>query len=250
MNCIKCGKTIQDASVFCNFCGKKQSAAPKKRATKTRGNGMGCAYRRPGQTTWTVEVVAGWRYPDDDITKPKRPVRKTKGGFKTKKEALDYVWDKCREDRTQRKVVFLDELWTLIGAKSSVQAAEFVMEIFKVIRGYGGAAVAATQDLNDFFALEDGKYGKAIISNAKTKLVLNLEPEEAARVAETLGLTSTEEQQITRFERGEALLAANTNHVTLKVRASESENALITTDRSQLAAIIAARKEILGQESE
>lgn len=164
--------------------------------------------------------------------------------------ALDYVWDKCREDRTQRKVVFLDELWTLIGAKSSVQAAEFVMEIFKVIRGYGGAAVAATQDLNDFFALEDGKYGKAIISNAKTKLVLNLEPEEAARVAETLGLTSTEEQQITRFERGEALLAANTNHVTLKVRASESENALITTDRSQLAAIIAARKEILGQESE
>lgn len=162
--------------------------------------------------------------------------------------ALDYVWDKCREDRTQRKVVFLDELWTLIGAKSSVQAAEFVMEIFKVIRGYGGAAVAATQDLNDFFALEDGKYGKAIISNAKTKLVLNLEPEEAARVADTLGLTSTEMQQITRFERGEALLAANTNHVTLKVKASDSENALITTDRSQLAAIIAARKEILGQE--
>jgi hypothetical protein len=30
-----------------------------------------------------------------------------------------------------------------------------VLEIFKIIRGYGGAAIAATQDINDFFALDD-----------------------------------------------------------------------------------------------
>lgn len=163
--------------------------------------------------------------------------------------ALEYVWDKCREDRTQRKAVFLDELWTLIGAKSSVQAAKFVMEIFKVIRGYGGAAIAATQDLNDFFSLEDGKYGKAIIANAKTKLVMNLEKDEATRVAETLGLTDTEVQQITRFERGEALLAANTNHVTLEIKASATENALITTDRKQLAEIAKAKRDALASQS-
>lgn len=163
--------------------------------------------------------------------------------------ALEYVWDKCREDRTQRKAVFLDELWTLIGAKSSVQAAEFVMEIFKVIRGYGGAAIAATQDLNDFFALEDGKYGKAIISNAKTKLVMNLEQDEAERVAETLGLTATEIQQITRFDRGDALLAANTNHVTLEVKASATENMLITTDRKQLAEIAKAKRDAITPEA-
>ena len=58
---------------------------------KSRGNGQGCAYQRPGQKTWTVEVVVGWKYPDGDPSKPKRPVRKTKGGFRTKKEALDYV---------------------------------------------------------------------------------------------------------------------------------------------------------------
>ena len=42
-------------------------------------------------------------------------------------------------------------------------AADFVLEIFKIIRGYGGAAVCATQDLNDFFALEGGKYGRGIL---------------------------------------------------------------------------------------
>jgi len=63
----------------------------KKPKPKARGNGQGTAYQRPGQRTWTVEVVVGKKYPNGDITKPKRPVRKTKGGFRTKKEALEYV---------------------------------------------------------------------------------------------------------------------------------------------------------------
>ena len=62
-----------------------------KRRAKVRGNGQGTAYQRPGQKTWTVEVVVGWRFPDGDPSKPKVRVRKTKGGFKTKKLALDYV---------------------------------------------------------------------------------------------------------------------------------------------------------------
>ena len=40
-----------------------------------------------------------------------------------------------------------------------------MLEIFKIIRGYGSSAICATQNLNDFFALEDGKYGKGIINN-------------------------------------------------------------------------------------
>ncbi len=65
--------------------------------------------------------------------------------------ALDYVWDKIQEDITARKTVFIDEAWRLIGPGASKQAADFVVEIFKTIRGMGGSAVAATQDLNDFF---------------------------------------------------------------------------------------------------
>ena len=42
------------------------------------------------------------------------------------------------------------------------------------------------------FALEDGKYGKGIINNAKTKIVLNLEDEEAQRVQSTLRLSDAE----------------------------------------------------------
>ena len=114
---------------------------------------------------------------------------------------VDYVWDKVREDRTKEKAIFLDELWTLIGANASEEAAKFVLRIFKVIRAYGGSAIASTQDLNDFFALKDGVYGKGIINNSKIKMVLQLEQEEALRVSETLNLSESEVQQITHFQK-------------------------------------------------
>lgn len=103
--------------------------------------------------------------------------------------ALDYVWDNIKADRTKKKAIMIDEIWQLIGASSNRQAAEFCLTIFKTIRGFGGAAIAATQDLSDFFSLDDGKYGRAIINNSKNKIILNLEPDEAEYVRETLKLT-------------------------------------------------------------
>ncbi len=148
--------------------------------------------------------------------------------------ALDFVWDKAKENRTQEKAIFIDECWQLIGANSNRLAAEFVLEIFKIIRGYGGSAICATQDINDFFALEDGKYGKGIINNAKTKIILNLEEEEARRVQSLLHLSEAEVMEITHFERGNGLISTNNNNVTVEVKCSQFEKELITTDRKEL----------------
>ena len=157
--------------------------------------------------------------------------------------ALDFVWDKIKADRTKRKVIFIDEIWQLIGASSNRQAAEFCLEVFKIIRGYGGGAVAATQDLSDFFGLEDGKYGRAIINNSKNKIILNLEPDEAQHVQEVLKLSRTEIRNITQFERGEALISSNTNKVPVIVKVSKAESAMITTDRAELEALLREKTE-------
>lgn len=156
--------------------------------------------------------------------------------------ALDYVWDRIKSDRTKRKAIFIDEIWQLIGANSNRMAAEFCLEIFKVIRGFGGAAVSATQDLSDFFSLEDGRYGRAIINNSKNKIILNLEPDEAEHVQETLKLTRTEVRVITQFERGEALISSNNNKVPVVIKASQIEKEMITTDRAELEAILRERQ--------
>ena len=139
------------------------------------------------------------------------------------------------------------------------------MEIFKIIRGYGGSAICATQDINDFFALEDGKYGKGIINNAtqdindffaledgkygkgiinnaKTKIVLNLEEEEARRVQTLLHLSEAEVMEITHFERGNGLISTNNNNVTVEIKCSQLEKELITTDRRELVELLGKRE--------
>ncbi len=156
--------------------------------------------------------------------------------------ALDYVWDNIKADRTKKKAIMIDEIWQLIGASSNRMAAEFCLEIFKVIRGYGGAAIAATQDLSDFFSLDDGKYGRAIINNSKNKIILNLEQDEAHYVQDVLKLTRTEVRSITQFERGEALVHSNNNKVPVVIKASAQEKEMITTDRAELEAILRKRQ--------
>ena len=156
--------------------------------------------------------------------------------------ALDYVWDNIKADRTKKKAIMIDEIWQLIGASSNKLAAEFCLEIFKVIRGYGGAAIAATQDLSDFFSLDDGKYGRAIINNSKNKIILNLEQDEAQYVKDVLKLTRTEVRSITQFERGEALIHSNNNKIPVVIKASAEEKEMITTDRAELEAILRKRQ--------
>ena len=82
----------------------------RKPKPKARGNGMGTAYQRPGEKTWTVEVVVGHVYKDGDTSKPKVPKRKKKGGFPTKRAALEYAPILKGENRTKPQMT-LEEVW-------------------------------------------------------------------------------------------------------------------------------------------
>ena len=106
--------------------------------------------------------------------------------------ATDFCTEKCKESRVKKKALILDELWALIGASSNPQAAEFVLECSKTYRAFGAAVIGATQDLNDFFALENGKFGRDILNNSRIKVVLPLEEEEAVRVKEVMDLSNEE----------------------------------------------------------
>lgn len=146
--------------------------------------------------------------------------------------ALDFVWAKAKEDRTVEKTIFIDEAWKLL--MTNELAGEYLLEIFKVIRAYGGSAVCATQDLVDFFALKGGKLGRGILNNSKTKIILNMETSEAEHIKEELDLSEAEMTAITRFERGTGLVSTNNNNLVVEFKASRLEKDLITTDRQDL----------------
>ena len=159
--------------------------------------------------------------------------------------ALDFVWDRAKADRTEEKAIFIDECWQLLsgaGATGTRLAGDFILEIFKTIRGYGGSAVCASQDLNDFFNLDEGRFGKGIINNSKTKIILNLEDDEAERVQETLHLSDAETMEVTHFERGNGLISTNNNNIMVEFKASPLEKDLITTDRRELREILERKR--------
>ena len=151
--------------------------------------------------------------------------------------ALEYVWDRAKADRTEAKAVFIDECWQLLSntsAEGGRLAGDFVLEIYKTIRGYAGAAICASQDLYDFLKADNGRFGKGIINNSKTKIILNLEEDEAVRVQDALHLSDAEIMEITHFERGTGLISTNNNNVIVDFKASPLEKELITTDRKEL----------------
>lgn len=87
MNCKRCHREdLPEGAKYCPWCGGKQSVAPRYR----RGNGQGTAIRRGA--TWTARVVLGYKpVPVPEGEPPKqRAVYRTKGGFRTKRDALDY----------------------------------------------------------------------------------------------------------------------------------------------------------------
>lgn len=88
MLCPKCKSDNPAGAVYCNQCGRKL-AAQKKRRAKSRGNGTGCAYYDPIHRYWVAQVIDGYRKPEDE-TKQMIPVKKTKGGFKRREDALAY----------------------------------------------------------------------------------------------------------------------------------------------------------------
>lgn len=84
MECIKCKAPLPKGAIFCPMCGKKQTAEKSIRV-KHRGNGTGCVYKANGK--WAAEITKGYKIEND---KRQRVIAK-KYGFKTKKEALEYL---------------------------------------------------------------------------------------------------------------------------------------------------------------
>lgn len=161
---------------------------------------------------------------------------------------LDFVWSKIKENRLEKKAVFIDEAWQLIGSESNEMAAEYVKEIFKTIRAFGGSAFVMTQEVNDFFALKDGEYGKAIIGNSDTKICLHLDKTEADMVRDLMSLSDEEHKRIMNLTRGNGLVAAGGSKLFVDFKASPFEIEVITTDpeylRKQLKLLDAERAAI------
>ena len=121
MICRYCHKTAPDG-LYCIFCGKRQDVP---RQAHKRGNGQGTAYKRG--KTWTG-VRAGYQFTDDDGNHRKR---QTKGGFATKKEALEWASTKTFLETHSPKLI---ELWELYETNDLPKLSKSKQTAYKIAR--------------------------------------------------------------------------------------------------------------------
>lgn len=105
MLCKKCKKEIPDGAAYCPWCGVKQQKEPARR---TRSNGEGSVYHRDGRATWTAEISV---YHDG------HRCRATKSGFKTRREAMEYLptlKEIALDGKNQTNEATLSQLWDML----------------------------------------------------------------------------------------------------------------------------------------
>lgn len=103
MDCRKCKKPLPEGASFCCWCGISQT--PPARAPRRNGNGLGSVYKRPDRPGWCAAYTVGFV---DGAQK-----RKVKSGFRTKKDALEYLSTVIAgiEERQRKKVPTVAELY-------------------------------------------------------------------------------------------------------------------------------------------
>ncbi len=139
----------------------------------------------------------------------------------------DLFWDKIKINRQEKKVIYMDEIWRLIGVTSNKEVASFIYKIFKTIRKYSGSGVAITQDVSDLFSLENGTYGKSILNNSNIKTFFCLEEENINILEKYTKLSEKEKIEIKSFSKGECLMFVGNDHILVKIDSSEFEKNII-----------------------
>lgn len=136
---------------------------------------------------------------------------------------LNYIRTKVRSVKKQRLLV-CDEARIMLQNEIS---ANFLFWLTKRARKYWLWITTISQDIEDFIR---SQYGKPIVSNSSLQILLKQSTTSIKSLNTLLGLSEAEQQRLISGGIGEGLIFAGNQHIAVKVLASPSEKAFITTD--------------------
>ncbi|MGR9527635.1 TraG/VirB4 family ATPase (plasmid) [Priestia megaterium] len=143
---------------------------------------------------------------------------------------LSYLWDEITRDKTQWKRLYVDEAHVLADPDNP-RAMKFLFNIYKRIRKYRGGCTAATQHIADFLSAVEGKrnYGKAIIGNSQTKLLLSMQSSDIKDLEDhnIVRLSSKEKELLETDAQGVGLFIVGKKRVEIEIDYTKKELELI-----------------------
>ncbi len=149
---------------------------------------------------------------------------------------VNYIWNIVRSE-LKKRILVIDEAWWLMQREDS---AKFIFALVKRCRKYYLGVTTITQDVNDFLG---SPYGQAIVNNSALQLLLKQSPAAIEMIKKTFMLTEGEKYLLLEGNVGEGIFFAGNKHVAIWVKASYTEDQIITSDPRQLLEIESAKKE-------
>jgi len=153
---------------------------------------------------------------------------------------MRYVWNIVRM-QAKKRILVIDEAWLLM---QSDDGASFLFGVVKRGRKYWLGVTTITQDVEDFMK---SSYGKAIITNSSLQLLLKQSPAAIDILHKTFDLTEQERMLLLEAAVGEGLFFAGRKHVYISIKASYTEDQIITTNPGEVEKIREARRKLTGQ---
>lgn len=102
---------------------------------------------------------------------------------------VNHIMNIMSEDITQRKIVFIDELWKLVG-EGSGQTAAFVKELYKTFVHITAVLSLLSQDIEDWKSKDNESVLNTIINNSQFQVLLKMQQHTLGVVSEMLYLNS------------------------------------------------------------
>jgi type IV secretory pathway VirB4 component len=143
---------------------------------------------------------------------------------------LNYIWGRVKSQLKQRLLV-IDEAWWMMRYDDT---AKFLNAMAKRSRKYYLGMTIISQDVEDFI---ENSYGKAIVSNSATQLLLGQSPAAVDKLASVFKLTDGEKQFLLTADVGQGLLVAGIDRAAIQIIASYTEDQFITTNPEQILAM-------------
>lgn len=140
---------------------------------------------------------------------------------------LTWIWSKYSNWQWKDifKTVSIDEGW-YFARPDREESVEFLNQLSRRGRKYKLSLVIASQNIEEFLSTQNGK---TIIQLCATKILLKQDPNVAERLSDFFGLSNSCKNQISNFQKGEALLITENDVVLMKVEMFDFEKHFATT---------------------
>lgn len=125
---------------------------------------------------------------------------------------LDQVWNRITVNRNKgkRTWIYLDEIYLLFANEYS---ANFLFELYKRARKWGGVPTGITQNVEDLLKSE---LARRMLSNSDFLMMLNQAPSDRNELADLLNISDTQLSYVTNADSGQGLLFVGNGIVPFK----------------------------------